>query len=204
MEGFLEFFKITGPWAAGLLGFWIVLNIIGEICEKKNKIVPEFMKIVTHIKRKNEEKLKRKTLLVDVKTLLEDVNKHYNNDNIERRNAWMKKVDENIQDYQQTAEEVAKMKLSLDYNSELTNKLYLSSTRNRILDFAELAAKEDTPLLRESFTRIFKDYEEYEAFLKLHNMKNGEVEAAHKIIVEEYERRLRSQSFIEDQRWKRD
>ena len=55
MEGFLEFFKITGPWAAGLLGFWIVLNIIGEICEKKNKIVPEFMKIITHIKKKNEE-----------------------------------------------------------------------------------------------------------------------------------------------------
>ena len=162
------------------------------------------MKIINHIKKKNKEKLKQKTLLVDVKTLLEDVNKHYSNDNIERRNAWMKKVDENIQDYQHTADEVAKMKLSLDYNSELTNRLYLSSTRNRILDFAELAAKEDTPLLRESFTRIFKDYEEYEAFLKLHNMKNGEVEAAYKIIVEEYERRLRSQSFIEDQRWKRD
>ncbi len=204
MQEFLEFFKITGPWAVGLLGFWIVLNIIGEICEKKNKIVPEFMKIVTHIKRKNEEKLKRKTLLVEVKTLLDDVNKHYNKDNIERRNAWMKKVDDSIEDYQHTAEEVAKMKLSLDYNSELTNKLYLSSTRNRILDFASLASNEDTPLLRESFTRIFKDYEEYESFLKLHNLKNGEVEAAYKIIVEEYERRLRSQAFIEDQRWRKD
>ena len=204
MERFLEFFRITGPWAAGLLGFWIILNIIGEICEKKNKIVPEFMKIITHIKKKNEEKLKRKTLLVEVRSLLEDVNKHYNKDNIERRDAWMKKVDDSIEDCQKTAEEVAKMKLSLNYNSELTNKLYLSSTRNRILDFAELAAKEDTPLLRESFTRIFKDYEEYEAFLKQHNMKNGEVEAAYKIIVEEYERRLRSQSFIEEQRWKRD
>ena len=30
MEQLLEFFKITGPWAAGILGTWIILNIIGE------------------------------------------------------------------------------------------------------------------------------------------------------------------------------
>ena len=82
MQGFLEFFKITGPWAAGLLGFWVVLNIIGEICEKQNKIVPVFMRIVSHMKQRKKEKQKQKELLVDVKTLLDDVNKHYSDDNI--------------------------------------------------------------------------------------------------------------------------
>ena len=49
MEQLLEFFEITGPWAAGILGVWLLLNVIGEICEKKNKIVPEFMKIRKYI-----------------------------------------------------------------------------------------------------------------------------------------------------------
>ena len=56
MEQLLEFFKITGPWAAGILGTWIILNIIGELVEKTGKIVPEFMKVRKFFIRKKEEK----------------------------------------------------------------------------------------------------------------------------------------------------
>ncbi len=204
MQGFLEFFKITGPWAAGLLGFWVVLNIIGEICEKQNKIVPVFMRIVSHMKQRKKEKQKQKELLVDVKTLLDDVNKHYSDDNITKRDEWMKDVNNCIDAYHHTALEVAEMKKSLDSNTDLTNRLYLSSMRNKILDFARIAVDENTPLLRESFTRIFRDYEEYEDFLKQHHMKNGEVESSYRIICEEYEKRLRTHNFVEDHRWKND
>lgn len=204
MQGFLEFFKITGPWAAGLLGFWVVLNVIGEICEKQNKIVPVFMRVVSHMKQRKQEKQKQKELLVEVKTLLDDVNKHYSDDNITKRDNWMKDVDNCIDAYHHTAVEVAEMKKSLDSNTDLTNRLYLSSMRNKILDFARIAVDENTPLLRESFNRVFKDYTEYEEFLKEHHMKNGEVEASYKIICEEYEKRLRTHNFVEDHRWKND
>ena len=56
MEQLLEFFKITGPWAAGILGTWIILNIVGELVEKTGKIVPEFMKVRKFLARKKEEK----------------------------------------------------------------------------------------------------------------------------------------------------
>lgn len=204
MQGFLEFFKITGPWAVGLLGFWVVLNVIGEICEKQNKIVPVFMRVISHMKQRKKEKQKQKELLVEVKTLLDDVNKHYSDDNITKRDEWMNDVNNCIDAYHHTAEEVAEMKKSLDSNTDLTNRLYLSSMRNKILDFARIAVDENTPLLHESFNRVFKDYTEYEEFLKEHHMKNGEVEASYKIICEEYEKRLRTHNFVEDHRWKND
>ena len=76
MEQLLEFFKITGPWAAVLLGVWIVLNIIGEILEKKNKIVPEFMKIRKYFKRKKEEKQEMKNFIRDMKEFTEGIKIH--------------------------------------------------------------------------------------------------------------------------------
>ena len=89
MEQLVEFFKITGPWAAGILGTWIILNIIGELVEKTGKIVPEFMKVRKFFIRKKEEKKRQKQLLVNVETLLNDVKQHYSEDNIAKRNEWM-------------------------------------------------------------------------------------------------------------------
>ena len=59
------------------------------------------MKIRKFFKRKKEEKQEikialedSKNTLVEVKTLLDDVNSHYNKDNIKKRDDWMKWVND--------------------------------------------------------------------------------------------------------------
>lgn len=200
MEQLLEFFKITGPWAAGILGVWLVLNIIGEICEKKNKIVPEFMKIRKYFQRKKKEKQEKDQLLKDVKILLADVNSHYNADNIQKRNEWMAWVNSRAEVYDASIEELKELKQSIADGNALTLDLYINVNRNRIIDFASKVANENVIISREEFNRIFKVYREYEEVLEKHHMTNGEVDIAYRVIVEAYEERLRDHTFLEDVR----
>lgn len=200
MEQLLEFFKITGPWAAVLLGVWLVLNIIGEICEKKNKIVPEFMKIRKYFQRKRKEKKEKDQLLKDVKILLVDVNSHYNADNIEKRNEWMSWVNSRADVYDASIEELKELKQSIADGNALTLDLYINVNRNRIIDFASKVANENIIMSREEFNRIFKVYREYEEVLEKHNMTNGEVDIAYRVIVEAYKDRLHDHTFLEDVR----
>lgn len=200
MEQLLEFFKITGPWAAVILGVWLVLNIIGEICEKKNKIVPEFMKLRKYFQRKKKEKQEKEQLLKDVKILLVDVNSHYNADNIEKRNEWMSWVNSRAEVYDASIEELKELKQSIAGGNALTLDLYINVNRNRIIDFASKVANENVIISREEFNRIFKVYREYEEVLEKHHMTNGEVDIAYRVIVEAYEERLRDHTFLEDVR----
>lgn len=200
MEQLLEFFKITGPWAAVLLGVWLVLNIIGEICEKKNKIVPEFMKIRKYFQRKRKEKKEKEQLLKDVKLLLDDVNAHYNADNIEKRNEWMTWVNDRAKVYDASIEELKELKQSISDGNALTLDLYINVNRNRIIDFASKVTNENIIMSREEFNRIFKIYREYEEVLEKHHMTNGEVDIAYRVIVEAYEERLHDHTFLEDVR----
>lgn len=200
MEQFIEFFKITGPWAAGILGTWLVLNIIGEIAEKSGKIVPEFMKVRKFFKRKKEEKTRQKQLLVNVETLLNDVNQHYSEDNIAKRNEWMEWVNNRTRIYDQSIAELTAMKQSIADNNRLTLDLYININRNRIIDFASKVANDTVVISREEFNRIFKIYKEYEEVLEKHKMTNGEVDIAYRVIVEAYEERLRDHTFLEDVR----
>lgn len=200
MEQFIEFFKITGPWAAGILGTWLVLNIIGEIAEKSGKIVPEFMKVRKFFKRKKEEKIRQKQLLVNVETLLNDVNQHYSEDNIAKRNEWMEWVNNRTRIYDQSIAELTAMKQSISDNNRLTLDLYININRNRIIDFASKVANDTVVISREEFNRIFKIYKEYEEVLEKHKMTNGEVDIAYRVIVEAYEERLRDHTFLEDVR----
>lgn len=200
MEQFIEFFKITGPWAAGILGTWLVLNIIGEIVEKSGKIVPEFMKVRKFFKRKKEEKTRQKQLLVNVETLLNDVNQHYSEDNIAKRNEWMEWVNNRTRIYDQSIAELTAMKQSIADNNRLTLDLYININRNRIIDFASKVANDTVVISREEFNRIFKIYKEYEEVLEKHKMTNGEVDIAYRVIVEAYEERLRDHTFLEDVR----
>ena len=200
MEQLLEFFKITGPWAAGILGTWIILNIIGELIEKTGKIVPEFMKIRKFFARKKEEKKRQEQLLVNVETLLNDVNQHYSEDNIAKRNEWMEWVNSRARIYDQSIAEFMEMKQSIADNNKLTLDLYININRNRIIDFASKVANENVLISKEEFNRIFKIYQDYEAVLKQHHMTNGEVDIAYRVIQESYKERLRDHTFLEDVR----
>lgn len=200
MEQLLEFFKITGPWAAGILGTWIILNIIGELVEKTGKIVPEFMKVRKFFIRKKEEKKRQKQLLINVETLLNDVNQHYSEDNIAKRNEWMEWVNSRARIYDQSIAEFMEMKQSIADNNKLTLDLYININRNRIIDFASKVANENVLISKEEFNRIFKIYQDYEAVLKQHHMTNGEVDIAYRVIQESYKERLRDHTFLEDVR----
>lgn len=200
MEQLLEFFKITGPWAAGILGTWIILNIIGELVEKTGKIVPEFMKVRKFLTRKKEEKKRQKQLLINVETLLNDVNQHYSEDNIAKRNEWMEWVNSRARMYDQSIAEFTEMKQSIADNNKLTLDLYININRNRIIDFASKVANENVLISKEEFNRIFKIYQDYEAVLEQHHMTNGEVDIAYRVIQESYKERLRDHTFLEDVR----
>ena len=200
MEQLLEFFKITGPWAAVILGTWIILNIIGELIEKTGKIVPEFMKVRKFFTRKKEEKKRQKQLLINVETLLNDVNQHYSEDNIAKRNEWMEWVNSRARMYDQSIAEFTEMKQSIADNNKLTLDLYININRNRIIDFASKVANENVLISKEEFNRIFKIYQDYEAVLEQHHMTNGEVDIAYRVIQESYKERLQDHTFLEDVR----
>ena len=53
-------------------------------------------------------------------------------------------------------------------------------------------------LSKEEFYRIFKIYKKYEDFLKEHEMTNGEVDIAYRIIQESYEQHIKNHTFIVD------
>ena len=101
----IEFLGIPATVAIVLVGTFLVLQIIGELCELKGKVVPEFLKIRKYFKRKKEEKKEAsKTLEEATKTLkevqerLNEINAHYDKDNIAKRNDWMNGVNTNIAD----------------------------------------------------------------------------------------------------------
>lgn len=198
MEQLLEFFKVTGPWAAVILGIWIVLNIIGEICEKKNKIVPEFMKIVTHFKKKKAEKQEIHQFIKDMKVFTDDIKIHYSPEALKKRDEWMDWVNNRADKYDSAVDELKELKEDISKNNVLTLDLYININRHRIIDFASKVANEDTLISQEEFNRIFKVYRDYEAVLEQHHMSNGEVDVAYRVIVEAYEERLREHTFLEN------
>ena len=200
MEQFLEFFKVTGPWAAVILGIWIVLNIIGEICEKKNKIVPEFMKIVPNIKQKKEEKKELHQFIKDMKSFTDEIKIHYSPESLETRNKWMEWVNNRADKYDAAVDELKDLKDDIAKNNVLTLDLYININRHRIIDFASKVANDDTLISKEEFNRIFKVYQDYEAVLEQHHMTNGEVTIAYRVIQDAYKERLHDHTFLEDVR----
>ena len=205
MEELLKMFEASGPWVGILLGGYAALNVVGEICEKMGKIVPEFMKIRKFFTRRRNEKKAQKELLATVAKLL----KHYSDDNITHRDNWMRKVNENMQWVHDRAdiydESIVSIRASLKEateqlraNTEMTTDMFVESSRDRIIDFAEKASNENIIISHEQFRRIFRVHTDYENFLKAHNRTNGEVDTAYQLIQEAYKYRLKHQCFAED------
>lgn len=177
---------------------YLIMQIVGELIEFKGKVVPEFFKIRKFFQRKKQEKEQTNKMLAEVKTLLEDVNSHYNVDNIAKRDAWMQWVNARAVIYDASVAELTSMKDALASNNELTLDLYININRNRIIDFASKIANNNAPVSREEFNRIFKTYDEYEAILEKYGKTNGEVDIAIRIIKDSYADHMKNHSFIED------
>jgi sugar-specific transcriptional regulator TrmB len=196
----IEFLGIPTTIAIALVGLFLILQIIGELCELKGKIVPEFLKIRKYFKRKKQEKEDEKKLLERLAEKLESFEGHYSPEKIAQRNEWMEWVNGRAEVYDASVKELTKFKDTLEVTKELTLDLYINVNRNRIIDFANQVVNEDMPVSREAFNRIFKVYNEYEEILEKYGKTSGEVEVSIRIIRESYEAHMRNHTFIEDSR----
>lgn len=204
MVNLVEYLKIPATVAGIIIAIVFVMQIIGEICEFKGRVVPWFMKIRKHFINKKQEKIEAAQTLKNVQALLSDVNNHYSADNIAKRDCWMKWVndradvyDESIEKLRQTITDVTQ---ALKDNTKMTEEMFIQSSRDRIIDFATKVGDESVMVSREEFNRIFKVHDKYEKFLEDRKLTNGEIDINFQIIKESYENHLRNHTFIEDKR----
>lgn len=205
MLDYIEYLNIPEKTLLVLVGIFFVMQIIGELLEFKGKVVPEFFKIRKYFKRRKKEKNETKQLLKKVEELLSDVNAHYSADNIAKRDSWIQQVNDKSAVYDKSIGEIGKISENLvevtnalKNCTKMTEEMFVQSSRDRIIDFAAKAGNKDSMVSKEEFYRIFKIYKKYEDFLKGHEMTNGEVDIAYRIIQESYEQHIKNHTFIED------
>lgn len=217
MIQYIEYLGLPGWIAVGIVGLFLVSQVIGELMELKGKVVPETLKVrkLFTRRRKEKENIRKMAALYSslqkvpetldaVEKLLSDVNAHYSHDNITMRNTWMSDVNRRLETAETVRDETRKcidaLAEMLDKNNADTLSLLIDSKRNTIINFADLVIDESKPVTREQFHRIFKLYEEYEDIIQKNNMTNGEVDIAIRIARESYEKHVRNHSFVEDVR----
>ena len=170
---YLEYLNTPTGVGAIIIAAFVIMQIIGELLELKGKVVPEFVKVRKYFDRKNNEKKQINETLVKVQVLLNEVNQHYSEDNITKRDKWMQWVNERAVVYDASVAELTALKDALASNNELTLDLYININRNRIIDFASKIVNHNVAVSREEFNRIFKTYNDYESILKKHNKTKG-------------------------------
>lgn len=202
MVSYLDYLNMPTKIGIVIIGCFLIMQIIGEIIEFKGKVVPQFFKIRKIFIRRKQERLKLAQMLQDVKNLLGEVNLHYSEDNIKKRDGWIKMINDRTSTYDNAIAEITKNLMSatqaLKDNTKLTEEMFIQSSRDRIIDFATKATNDAMPVSREEFNRIFKVYDKYERYLSGHKMTNGEVDINYRIIKDAYEERMKNHSFTED------
>ena len=120
----IEFLGVPATIAIALVGLFLILQIIGELCELKGKIVPEFLKIRKYFKRKKQEKEETKQMIQDCKQALLEFNSHYSPANIAKRNNWMHEVDDSVRSNDELIQKLdGKMDKLLETNKTLATQL---------------------------------------------------------------------------------
>lgn len=198
MLDYIEFLNMPAKVAAVIVITLVVMNIVGEILEFKGKIVPEFVKMRKYfIRKRKEAEVVREVseTLKEAKAALAEFNSHYSTDNISKRDKWINWVNDRESLHDKSIEEIEK---KVDKNNEIILSILIDIKRNAIIDFASKVIDEQYPVTREQFNRIFKHYSEYEDIIRDHHLTNGEVDIAHRIISESYEKHMLNHSFIED------
>lgn len=194
----IEYIGIPGTIGVVIIALFLIMQIIGELVECTGKVVPEFLKIRKYFKRKQEENQERMQTFKDMQKLL----KYYNDDNIARRNTWMQGVDDRAvscrSEMSDMKEALIQVTKALGTNTKMTEDMFVESSRDRIISFAEKAADYDILLSREQFRRIDRVYQDYERFLEERGRQNGEVDVAYEAIQDGYRHRLQRHSFLED------
>lgn len=200
MLNYIEYLNVPSQIAIALIAVLFVLQLIGEFLNFKGKAVPEIMSIRKYFARKKSERKVIRELpntIQDLKNIVNNIDKHYNTDNISMRDKWIDTVNNKLM-----AED--KLVRDLDKKLDEANKdivsILVDNKRDTIIDFASRVSNHSVLVTKEQFNRVFKLYKEYEDLINKNGLTNGEVDIAYRIIVESYEEHLSNHTFIEDTR----
>lgn len=200
MLNYIEYLNVPSQIAIALIAVLFVLQLIGEFLNFKGKAVPEIMSIRKYFARKKSERKVIRELpntIQDLKNIVNNIDKHYNADNISMRDKWIDSVNNKLM-----AED--KLVRDLDKKLDEANKdivsILVDNKRDTIIDFASRVSNHSVLVTKEQFNRVFKLYKEYEDLINKNGLTNGEVDIAYRIIVESYEEHLSNHTFIEDTR----
>lgn len=197
-----DYINVPAKLIVSVVILLLCLQLVGELLEFCGKVAPGFMKLRKKAKEKLEKERKRDELLTAATEALKKANQKldeftalYDNDNLNKRNIWMRAVDtgisENKNDIHSLAEKMEKI-------YDISMKDHIEALRSVILNFANRVSDKNGILTHEEFRRAFAAYEDYEAFLKEHGLTNGQVDVAYRVISEDYADRLRNHEFLED------
>lgn len=200
MLNYIEYLNVPSQIAIALIAVLFVLQLIGEFLNFKGKAVPEIMSIRKYFSRK---KLERKVIrelpdtIQDLKNIVNNIDKHYNTDNISMRDKWIDSVNNKLMMEDKLVRDLDK---KLDEANKDIVSILVDNKRDTIIDFASRVSNSNVLVTKEQFNRVFKLYKEYEDLISKNGLTNGEVDIAYRIIVESYEDHLSNHTFIEDTR----
>lgn len=200
MLNYIEYLNVPSQIAIALIAVLFVLQLIGEFLNFKGKAVPEIMSIRKYFSRK---KLERKVIrelpdtIQDLKNIVNNIDKHYNADNISMRDKWIGNVNNKLMMEDKLVRDLDK---KLDEANKDIVSILVDNKRDTIIDFASRVSNSNVLVTKEQFNRVFKLYKEYEDLISKNGLTNGEVDIAYRIIVESYEDHLSNHTFIEDTR----
>jgi len=183
---------------------FLIMQVIGEIIEFFGKVAPGFMKIRKGIAARKQEKKELRTTLKEAtealkrnEKLFNEIQSHYSDDNISKRDRWMQSVN---QDIAESKEHWRELSAKLDRNNADTLEIKIENMRTAILSLAQRAVDPSIPLTHEEFRRVFRIHNAYQRIIEEEKLENGEVDIAITVIEEGYRERLKTHSFIEDTR----
>lgn len=200
MLNYIEYLNVPSQIAIALIAVLFVLQLIGEFLNFKGKAVPEIMSIRKYFARKKSERKVIRELpntIQDLKNIVNNIDKHYNTDNISMRDKWIDSVNNKLMMEDKLVRDLDK---KLDEANKDIVSILVDNKRNTIIDFASRVSNSSVLVTKEQFNRVFKLYKEYEDLISKNGLTNGEVDIAYRIIVESYEEHLSNHTFIEDTR----
>ena len=120
MVSLVEYLGIPGAIGVAIIAAYLIMQLIGEFVELCGKVVPEFFKIRKYFKRKKEEKIEMQNTIKECNQIISEFNAHYGDDNISKRDKWMRGVDKSVQEIQKLD---GKMDKLLNANEDLREQL---------------------------------------------------------------------------------
>lgn len=200
MLNYIEYLNVPSQIAIALIAVLFVLQLIGEFLNFKGRAVPEIMSIRKYFARKKSERKVIRELpntIQDLKNIVNNIDEHYNADNISMRDKWIDSVNNKLMMEDKLVRDLDK---KLDEANKDIVSILVDNKRDTIIDFASRVSNSSVLVTKEQFNRVFKLYKEYEDLISKNGLTNGEVDIAYRIIVESYEEHLSNHTFIEDTR----